>query len=74
MSNIPGESWFPVTGNLILKGNKPIASVPDDKDAYAVMEALTKQNKGVQYSCISNSGCYCSQVDEPKSEEEIKHG
>lgn len=58
---IPGENWFPVTGHIILKGNKPIASVPEDKIAYEIMEALTECNKGVTYTCISNKGWFCKE-------------
>jgi hypothetical protein len=68
---IPGESWFPITGNIILKGKEPICSVPHDAHAYEIMEALIKHNKGVQYTCISNNGWYCKQVDEKLEEASI---
>lgn len=65
------DSWFPITGNLILKGDKPICSVPHDSDAYELIEAITHWNKGQQYSCISSDGYYCKQVDKIESDEGI---
>lgn len=65
---IRGDKWFPITGNVILKENKPIMSVPDDKVAYEVMEALTDKNKGVTYTCISSEGWYCKQKESDNAE------
>jgi len=68
MINIDGDSWFPITGNLILKDNIPLCSVPDDAKAYGVMEALAHWNKGQPFTCISRNGYYCKQVDDKPEE------
>lgn len=65
---IPGDSWFPVTGNIILKGNHPICSVPDDRMCHEIMEALTNHNKGITYTCISAQGWYCKEVAKESGE------
>ena len=64
-----GESWFPITGNIILRDNKPIASVPDDTEAFHIMRTIAKADKGVLYTCLSHSGWHCQRFDEPKDKE-----
>lgn len=62
------ESWFPVSGVIILRGTTPIASVPSEVEAAAILDALTSYNKGQEYTWISNLGFGTRRKDEPKTE------
>lgn len=61
MVYLSGNSWFPIVGHVILRGDKPICSTPHSGDALLVMEALARYEKGQTYTCISKDGYFCKQ-------------
>lgn len=61
MNNIGGEAWFPITGALILRENKPILSTHESKIAYELMPILAAHYKGTTFTCITSNGWHCEQ-------------
>ena len=64
---------YDIGGHIILCGNSPIAQVSNSRWAWQIMEHLTHNNPGQQFTCIYDTGCWTS-VDNPKEPEAEKRG
>ncbi len=56
------NEWFPITGNIILRELKPIASAPRNSDAYSIVNALARTEPGINFTVISGEGFFTTNI------------
>jgi hypothetical protein len=57
------DSIYPLNVCLILRGNTPICSVPNSKDAVVIVDALAAFNYGQEYTCIAPYGHFTKIIE-----------